>query len=141
VLDRSETARAAFAGRMLLTPNEEEVAALLGRDVDDLAGDIADVAANLEAAVTCFGHLADQTGNGWHVATSSTGVGTSGSGDVLAGAVVGLLARGAALSQAAVWGTWLHAESAARLDREVGAVGYLASDLSAQLTRTLSTTD
>jgi len=138
VLDRSRTAREAFAGRMVLTPNEEEVALLLGRDVDVLSRDIVELASNLGAVVTCFGHVADGSGNNWHVTTASTGVGTSGSGDVLAGSIVGLLARGASMEQAAVWGTWVHAESAARLDVEIGAVGYLASEISAQLPRTLT---
>lgn len=39
------------------------------------------------------------------------GLGTSGSGDVLAGAIVGLLARGCGPVQATVWGTYLHARA------------------------------
>ena len=53
------------------------------------------------------------------------GLATSGSGDVLAGAIAGLLARGAAPLVAAAWGAWLHA----RAGRDLGPPGFLAREL------------
>jgi len=61
------------------------------------------------------------------------GLATSGSGDVLAGAVVGLLARGATLDQAAVWATFLHGSAGNRLARRLGPLGFLARELSEEL--------
>lgn len=49
---------------------------------------------------------------------------TAGSGDVLAGVITGLLARGIAPDQAACIGTWLHVEAA----RQIGP-GLIAEDL------------
>ena len=66
------------------------------------------------------------------------GLGVSGSGDVQAGIVTGLLARGADPVQAAVWGAFLHARPGERLAASVGAVGYLASELLGEVPRVLS---
>ena len=45
----------------------------------------------------------------WEITTGHSGLGTSGSGDVLSGAIAGLRARGTTDAQAACWGTHLHA--------------------------------
>jgi NAD(P)H-hydrate repair Nnr-like enzyme with NAD(P)H-hydrate dehydratase domain len=52
---------------------------------------------------------------------------TAGSGDVKAGIVAGLMARGASPDQAAVWGAWAHGRAGERLEGDVA--GYLARDL------------
>lgn len=64
---------------------------------------------------------------------AARGLGVSGSGDVQAGIVGGLLARGATPAQAAVWAAHLHARAGERLAADVGTVGYLASELLAQV--------
>jgi NAD(P)H-hydrate repair Nnr-like enzyme with NAD(P)H-hydrate dehydratase domain len=60
-------------------------------------------------------------------------LGVSGSGDVQAGIVSGLLARGADPAQAAVWGGYVHARTGERLAAAVGLVGYLARELPGQV--------
>ncbi|PZS15751.1 MAG: hypothetical protein DLM57_12035 [Pseudonocardiales bacterium] len=60
------------------------------------------------------------------VSTGHAGLGTSGSGDVLAGAVAGLLARGTDPVRAACWGTYLDAAAGDRLAARVGRLGFLA---------------
>ena len=72
-------------------------------------------------------------GRCWLVSAGGTGLGVSGSGDVQAGIVAGLLARGADPAQAAVWGAWLHGTAGDRLAVEVGPVGFLARELPARL--------
>ena len=57
----------------------------------------------------------------------------SGSGDVLAGIIGGLLARGAAPLTALLWGVWLHGEAGRKLDKEVGSIGYLAREIPGQI--------
>jgi ADP-dependent NAD(P)H-hydrate dehydratase len=57
----------------------------------------------------------------------------SGSGDVLAGVVAGLAARGAGPEQAAVWATHVHGSAGDRLAAAVGRVGYLAREIPAAL--------
>jgi NAD(P)H-hydrate repair Nnr-like enzyme with NAD(P)H-hydrate dehydratase domain len=48
---------------------------------------------------------------------------------VLAGAVAGLLARGADPAQAACWATYLHATAGDRLAPRVGRLGFLAREV------------
>jgi ADP-dependent NAD(P)H-hydrate dehydratase len=54
---------------------------------------------------------------------------TSGSGDVAAGAVAGLLASGADGVAAAVWGVHLHGAAGERLAARIGHLGFLAREL------------
>ena len=79
--------------------------------------------------MSVYGHTADRDGRVWTDAEGGPGLGTSGSGDVLAGLAAGLLARGADSAQAAVWATHLHAAAGERLSRRVGPLGYLAREL------------
>ena len=65
------------------------------------------------------------------------GLGTSGSGDVLAGAIAGFAARGVPESRAAVWGSWVHARAGDRLTDRPG-IGFLARDLAGELTDALA---
>lgn len=53
----------------------------------------------------------------------------SGSGDTLAGIIVGLMARGASPAQAAIWGVYLHAKAGERLAETRGLLGYLAREI------------
>ncbi|TRW43179.1 NAD(P)H-hydrate dehydratase [Georgenia yuyongxinii] len=131
--------REALAGRLVLTPNVAELARLL--DVEEVADDDATdaavtVAAQYGAVVTGHGTVTDGT-EIWEATTGHTGLGTSGSGDVLAGALVGLLARGADRVQAAVWATHLHASAGDSLTASVGKVGFLARELIPELPRLL----
>lgn len=54
---------------------------------------------------------------------------TAGSGDVLAGAIVGLLAQGLSPFDAARLGAYLHGACGDRAARDIGPVGVLAGDL------------
>lgn len=128
----------ALAGRLVLTPNQEEVARLLERDLgEDLAEDVSAVARRYGAVVTCYGTVARPDGGTWQVGTGGAGLATSGSGDVLAGAIAGLSARGADPEQAAVWATYAHAAAGDRLAVQVGSLGYLARELLDELPRVL----
>ena len=106
-----------LAGRVVLTPNSGEMAALLQgeeREGDDAARWVAE---HYGAVVAVRGAVAAPDGRLWHDEAGGVGLGTSGSGDVLAGVVGGLLARGASAEQAAVWGQYLHAAAGDRLSR------------------------
>ncbi|MBX0300938.1 NAD(P)H-hydrate dehydratase [Cryobacterium sp. 1639] len=118
---------------LVLTPNPAEAGLLLGRDLDDLQDDVTRIAARFTATVSCQGVIAAPDGRIWLTGTGQGGLGTSGSGDVLAGAIGGLLARGADPEQAACWGTWLHAAAGDRLNARVGPTGYLARELLPEL--------
>lgn len=137
-------------GRIVLTPNPTEAGLLLGADPGDDSGsdgsedepDITEqtttIARRYGAVVSCQGIVADPDGGLWEGTTGTSGLATSGSGDVLVGAVAGITARSVPLDQAACWGTHLHAVSGDRLAASVGTVGYLARELADQLPHALA---
>jgi hydroxyethylthiazole kinase-like uncharacterized protein yjeF len=131
VLPRARTAEA-LSGRLILTPNHEEAEFLLGRESDSELADLTVIAKKYGAVVTCFGAIASPE-QAWRVDLAATGLGTSGSGDVLAGAIAGLAARGAPVDQATVWGTYLHVRAGQLAGRPPGQTGYLASEIAAAL--------
>lgn len=122
-----------WAGRLILTPNATEGEILLGRKIDDLTQDVLEMADTYQAVVSCQGVVAEPGGNLWEITTGQSGLGTSGSGDVLAGAITGLRARGTTGAQAACWGSHLHAAAGDRLASRLGGLGYLARELSGEL--------
>ena len=129
-----------WKGRLILTPNPKEAAVLLEREVEDLAADVAEIADKFQAVVSCQGLIARPSGGDapeeselWQMTTGYGGLGTSGSGDVLAGAIAGLRARGTTGAQAACWGTHLHAAAADRLASRLGPLGFLARELADEL--------
>ncbi|MFJ6538667.1 NAD(P)H-hydrate dehydratase [Paenarthrobacter sp. NPDC091711] len=138
-LVKMEDEVAPWRGRLILTPNPTEAGILLGRDVEDLGGAVLDIAERFDAVVSCQGFIAGpspaNSGESrlWKITTGYGGLGTSGSGDVLAGAIAGLRARGTSDAQAACWGTHLHAAAADRLASKLGPLGFLARELADQL--------
>ena len=73
--------------------------------------------------------LATPAGELYALPAGSRTLGTAGAGDVLAGAIGGLLAQGLSPEAAAAWGVKLHALAGIRAAREVGEDGALARDL------------
>ena len=131
-------------GPTVLTLNPTEVSYTLGVDEDDVSEDpvsaALELAAKARAVVLCGGSqkiVANPAGDSWRVTTGNAGLGVSGSGDVQAGIVAGLLGRGAEAEQAAVWGAWLHGRCGDVLAESVGPVGYLARELAAAVPRLL----
>lgn len=137
VLPDLHDARRTLAGRLVLTPNTAEAARLLDRDDLEPADAAAAIADRYGAVVALSGHVAAPDGGAWQSATGHSGLGTSGSGDVLAGAVCGLLAGGAELAHAACWGVALHTAAGDRLTAQVGPIGFLARELVDALPRVL----
>ncbi|MGV9213341.1 NAD(P)H-hydrate dehydratase [Micromonospora sp. RB23] len=125
---------------VVLTPNVTEAGHLLGRDPgDDLSAEAAELAHRYDAVVSLYGHVAAPDGRGWREESGDAGLGTSGSGDVLAGLLAGLLSRGADPAQAACWGAFAHAVSGQRLIPRYGRIGFLARELLDEIPRTLAT--
>lgn len=129
----------------VLTPNPDELAKTLGIDAeevnDDPARAVRALARETKAVVALGGAtswVATPDGSLWCDHSGSTGLGVSGSGDVRAGILAGLLARGAAADQAAVWSVHLHGRAGERLAAAVGKVGYLARELPPEVPRVLA---
>ena len=74
-------------------------------------------------------HVVTPDGQVWTYDGGAPGLGVSGSGDVLAGIVGGLLARGAEPLNALLWAVWLHGEAGAALAKKVGPIGFLAREI------------
>lgn len=131
VPDLSATCRELLAGRVVITPNEVELAHLTNaKDIEpeEIPAAARKVVDRYGAVVACSGWVVSADG-WWRVATGDTGLGTSGSGDILAGAVSGLISRNAPPDQALVWGAYVHAAAGDQLASTFGRVGYLASEL------------
>jgi ADP-dependent NAD(P)H-hydrate dehydratase len=125
---------------VILTPHCGEMASITGmstaqlnRGGPALAQDFArreNVTLVLKGAST---YIASADGRVWAYQGGSVGLGTSGSGDVLAGVITGLVARGAQPEQAAVWGVWLHGQAGRALSRRQGLIGFLASEIPGEI--------
>jgi NAD(P)H-hydrate epimerase len=121
-------------GRLVLTPHPGEMRRLLG--VEQLESDSAKVAADaaarwgqvvvLKGATTV---VASPEGRTLLHAAGNPALATAGTGDVLAGTIVGLLAQGLAPFDAAALGVYLHGAAGAIVRAEVGDMGAIASDL------------
>jgi hydroxyethylthiazole kinase-like uncharacterized protein yjeF len=130
----------ALGERAVVTPNAEEMADIFGEDKDSLTRDPAPAALRaakeLRAVVALKGRvtfIATPDGGLYANRAGNVGLATSGSGDVLAGVIAGLAARGADSLTAAVWGVHLHALAGERLAARVGPLGYLARELPAEI--------
>lgn len=124
----------------ILAMNPSELAHALDVPVDDVEHDQATAVTTLSkrtgAVVLCGGEskvVGTPDGSLHLVRPSGPGLAVSGSGDVQAGLVVGLLARGAEADQAAVWGAWLHANAGQRVAARVGPLGFLARELAGEV--------
>jgi hydroxyethylthiazole kinase-like uncharacterized protein yjeF len=127
----------ARAGRAVVTPHAGEMARLLDRRREAVEADpleAARAAAELLGSVVVMKGastwIVEPQGGRWLYAGGGIGLATSGSGDVLAGLIVGLLARGLPPISAALWGVFLHGEAGRRLAGAIGPVGFLARELS-----------
>ncbi|GAB3775395.1 NAD(P)H-hydrate dehydratase [Ramlibacter monticola] len=129
-----------FEQPVILTPHAGEMAHLTGHGKEDLQDEPREAACAqaaawnavvaLKGATTC---VAAPDGRCWTHRAQAPGLGTYGSGDVLAGIIAGLAARGCAPEQAAVWGVALHARAGEALAARMGTLGFLARELAGEV--------
>ena len=135
--------KAALARRdrpAVLTPHIGEMAALLGCQAGEIDADrpaavrrAAETYASIVVLKGSTSLLADRDGSLFAYAGGGVGLATGGSGDVLAGIVAGLAARGAPPLEAALWAVWLHGEAGRRCAEQIGPLGFLARELLAHV--------
>jgi len=123
------------SGRVIITPHAGEMANLLGVDKEAVEADPASAALGLThelgLVVIMKGSktiITAPTGT-WRYEGGGVGLATSGSGDVLAGIIAGLAARGTEPVSAALWGVFLHGEAGSQLAKDVGPLGFLAREI------------
>jgi len=125
-----------FKQPVLLTPHAGEMAHLSGQSKNDVVADAPalarDMALKHNAVIALKGattFIIAPERESWRHVSANAGLGTSGSGDVLAGIITGLAARGAPLLQAAAWGVVVHALAGQRLAERHGRLGFLAREI------------
>jgi ADP-dependent NAD(P)H-hydrate dehydratase len=128
------------AAMPILLPHPGELAALLNRSEDEVLRDPIEcglrAAKKYRSIVLVKGvrsHVVTPLGEVWAYSGGSPGLGVSGSGDVLAGLVGGLLARGAEPLNALLWSVWLHGEAGAKLAKRFGPIGFLAREIALEI--------
>ena len=126
--------------RCIVTPHAGEMASVTGLPIEEIEKEPAQVAQRYSSQTGCIvvlkgatTHVSANGKSAWVHTGGSIALGTSGSGDVLAGIIGGLAARGADPLVAAQWGVYLHGLAGRRFERDVADVGLLARDLPAML--------
>ena len=124
----------------ILLPHAGELSSLLDCSEQQIARD--PVGCGLSAA-EAYGalvlvkgvtsHVVTPDGRAWKYDGGAPGLGVSGSGDVLAGIVGGLLARGADPISALLWAVLLHGEAGESLARKVRPIGFLARQIPGEI--------
>ncbi|KRA83974.1 NAD(P)H-hydrate dehydratase [Altererythrobacter sp. Root672] len=127
---------AAHEGRVIMTPHHGEMGYLMGLPPEAVT---ADPLAAAEQVARDFRAVVVLKGTETLVAVpgrepllfegGNAGLATGGSGDVLAGLIGGLAARGAEPLSAAGWGVFVHGAAGERAAAEIAEIGFLARDL------------
>jgi ADP-dependent NAD(P)H-hydrate dehydratase len=123
------------SGRVIITPHAGEMANLLGVNIEAIEADPASAALSLTdqmgLVVVMKGSQTIITAPDgiWRYEGGGVGLATSGSGDVLAGIIAGLAARGTRPLTAAIWGVYLHGQAGSGLAKKVGPLGFLAREI------------
>ena len=125
-----------FRTPAVLTPHPGEMARLLGALEPPTQAERIPRATGAAAAwnkVTvlkgAYTIVASQDGGAMLSPFANPGLASAGTGDVLAGAIAGLLSQGLSLEQAAALGVYLHGMAGERVARELGTTGMVAGDL------------
>ena len=127
---------ARLAATALVTPNVTELAEMTGLSESEVERDPIEAARTASRATgvtvlagTDSSVVVAASGEVWSSPGGPSAAAVAGSGDVKAGVVAGLRARGAPPAQAAVWGAFLHARVAEMLAATVGPTGFLAREM------------
>ncbi len=140
----------AFAGRAaelnphsaarVITPHPGELARLLGRDTSVINANRIEAARDAARITNCVvvlkGHqslVAEPDGHVFVNPTGNPGMASGGMGDVLAGIIAALLARGADPVDAACTGVYLHGLAGDILEEAMGDTGLTATDLAERI--------
>ena len=120
----------------ILTPHPGEMARLVGESVEEVQQDRQEMAKRVsldwKKTVVLKGAdtvIANPDGQSRISPVANPGLASAGTGDVLSGAIAGLLAQGLSLFDAAALGVYLHAEAGEVVRAKLGDAGMIATDL------------
>lgn len=125
-----------YGGNVIMTPHYREMSYLSGMSVEHIKAEPAKVAERVaqdfNSIVVLKGGqtvVASPQGESLRFEGGSAGLATGGSGDVLAGLIGGIAARGADSLTAAGWGVFVHGAAGEKAASEIAEIGFLARDL------------
>jgi len=123
-------------GDVILTPHPGEMARLTGLTVEQIQQDRLGTASKLAidwgktiVLKGAYTVVAAPDGRAKICDVANPGLASAGTGDVLTGAIAGLLVQGLPLFEAAACGVYLHAQAGEKVQERLGDAGMLASDL------------
>jgi hydroxyethylthiazole kinase-like uncharacterized protein yjeF len=135
-------------GKAIITPHAGEMAHLMGIAKEEVTADpfrlSQEAAKRFKAVVALKGaetYIAAPNGKVFCNRTGNVGLATGGSGDTLAGIMVGLAGRGAEPQQAAAWACFLHGSAGDRLAERIGRIGFLARELLPEIPALMASLD
>ena len=120
----------------ILTPHPGEMARLSGVSVEEIQSDRAGIAKKLAlkwgktiVLKGAYTVIATPEGHARISPIANPGLASAGTGDVLTGAIAGLVAQGLSLFNAAALGVYLHGEAGETVKTKLGDTGMIATDL------------
>jgi len=120
----------------ILTPHPGEMARLSGLSVEEIQSDRAGIAKKLASEWRktivlkgAYTVIATPKGQVRISPVANPGLASAGTGDVLAGAIAGLVAQGLSLFDAAALGVYLHGKAGEVVRDRLGDTGMIATDL------------
>ncbi|KAL0490079.1 ADP-dependent (S)-NAD(P)H-hydrate dehydratase [Acrasis kona] len=130
-----------FNNKVIITPHLGEAASLLGVEKSEIKKNPDKY---VEDASKLFGAVVALKGSKTHIVSPNheelfirdvggVGLATSGSGDVLSGAIAGIASGNADLLTATLWGCYLHGKAGLLLEKKVGRVGFIAREIVDQI--------
>lgn len=129
-----------YNGELILTPHVGELSRLIGLSTSEIASDCIQIAKKYAVEWQCTLVLkggptvtACADGRVCVNSTGNAGMATAGTGDVLAGIIVGLLAQGLSTTDAAVAGVYVHGLAGNLAKKRCGELGMIAGDVLRQL--------
>lgn len=130
------TGRHCLTGKTIITPHAAEMASLCELSIAEVEREPERIA---RQAAERFGSVVVLKGAKTLICSArqpaylnkrgNVGLATAGSGDVLAGILAGLCARGADPLKAAIWAVAVHARAGENLAKKLGPIGYLAREI------------
>jgi ADP-dependent NAD(P)H-hydrate dehydratase / NAD(P)H-hydrate epimerase len=129
----------------VLTPHPGEMSALTGLSIEEIQKDREATAKKyaekwghvvvLKGAITV---IAAPDGTTFFIPIATPALATAGTGDVLAGMIVGLISQGCSALNAAVAGAWFHAQAGIAAEKNIGQnISVMAGDVVRQIPNAL----
>jgi NAD(P)H-hydrate epimerase len=146
LLARLDNWASMIPGIAVLTPHPGEMSILTGiptaeiqRDRREIATRFARTWGHVVVLKGAFTVVAEPEGKSAIVPVATAALARAGTGDVLAGIIVGLRAQGVAPYDAAMAGAWIHAQAGLHAERRIGnSASVLAGDVLASVAEVIS---